>query len=142
MITSLEFHHLPSVVAALAAVPGVTNRDADSLPALERYLDRNPGLSVMAYQGAKLAGFLLSGHDGRRGYLNHLIVLPEFRRQGIATRLVESALDRLIIIGIAKVHVDVLAENSLAQTFWQHNGWKLRRDIFRFSMVASGGSNA
>lgn len=142
MITSLENHHLPAVVAALASVPGVTKRDADSLPALERYLDRNPGLSVVAFQGTALAGFVLSGHDGRRGYLNHLVVLPEFRRQGIATRLVESALERLINAGIAKAHVDVLIENSAAQTFWLQSGWQLRRDVFRFSLVASGGSNA
>ncbi|MDB5969286.1 MAG: family N-acetyltransferase [Hydrocarboniphaga sp.] len=141
-ISSLETRHLPTVVAALAVVPGVRQRDADSLPALERYLLRNPNLSVIAYMGRSLAGFVLSGHDGRRGYLNHLIVLPEFRRRGVATRLVESALDRLHKAGISKAHVDVLEENDVAQAFWSQAGWQQRDDIHRFSVVISGGVNA
>ena len=62
------------VMALCAGQAGVLIRDADSPEHFARYLQRNPGLSFVARNGAALAGCILCGHDGRRGYLNHLVV--------------------------------------------------------------------
>ena len=58
------------VMALCAGQPGVLIRDADSPEHFARYLQRNPGLSLVARDGEALAGCILCGHDGRRGYLN------------------------------------------------------------------------
>jgi Acetyltransferase (GNAT) family len=50
----------------------------------------------------------MSGHNGRRGYLQHLVVLPAHRNQGIASGLVESCLAEFERLGILKSHIDVL----------------------------------
>lgn len=141
-LATLRAEHLPAVVRALKSVAGVTRRGVDNIPSLTRFLTRNPRLSIVAHEGTRLAGFVLSGHDGRRGYLHHLVVLPAYRRQGLGSELVESALGRLQAIGIDKVHVDVLQDNELARAFWSGAGWSPREDIIRFSIITAGGGNA
>ena len=130
-----------AVIDLMQKTPGVSFREADSRESTARYLLRNPGLSFVARVGEQLAGCVMSGHDGRRGYLQHLVVLPEFRRQGIANALVQSCLLELEGLGILKCHIDVFKTNALAQAYWQSRGWTLRTDIHRYSFVRSGGDN-
>lgn len=131
-----------AVIELMKQTPGVSFRDADSRESTARYLDRNTGLSFVAEAGIGLVGCVMSGHDGRRGYLQHLVVLPAFRRQGIAVALVEQCLSALQAQGILKTHIDVLKTNELGQAFWEAQGWKLRTDIHRYSMIRAGGENA
>ena len=63
------------VMALCADEPGVLIRDADSPENFERYLQRNPGHSFAARDDRRLVGCVLCGHDGRRGYLNHLLTV-------------------------------------------------------------------
>lgn len=130
------------VVELMQATPGVSFRDADSREATVRYLERNPDLSFVAEQQGEFVGCIMCGHDGRRGYLQHLIVLPKCRRQGIANALVENCLAQLERLGIHKSHVDVFRTNGLAQAFWESQGWQLRTDIHRYSFVRNGSENA
>jgi ribosomal protein S18 acetylase RimI-like enzyme len=129
------------VVALMRQTPGVTVRDADSKEAIGRYLDRNPGFSFIAEAAGELVGCVMSGHDGRRGYLQHLIVAPAHRNKGIATRLVNASLDTLEAEGILKSHIDVVTTNRSAIEFWQKIGWKRRTDIVRYSFIRAGGEN-
>ncbi|VWX62862.1 Acetyltransferase [Burkholderiales bacterium 8X] len=110
----------------------------------QRYLKRNPDLSFVAIDtdtGA-LLGSIMSGHDGRRGYLQHLVVLASHRNRGIASRLVECCLAELERQGIHKSHIDVLRQNLVAQSYWEARGWKLRTDIHRYSFTRPGSENA
>ncbi|MES2191433.1 MAG: GNAT family N-acetyltransferase [Pseudomonadota bacterium] len=138
-MTGADYH---AVVELMKQTPGVTVRDADSQESTARYLQRNPGLSFVCEVDGQLVGCIMSGHDGRRGYLQHLIVLPAHRRKGIANALVESCLGELAKLGIFKTHVDVMKTNASAAAFWERQGWKLRSDIDRYSRVRSGGENA
>ena len=63
---------------------GIGLSDSDSKENIQLYLDRNPGMSFIAELNNQLVGAVLSGHDGRRGYIHHLAVSPNYRRQGIA----------------------------------------------------------
>jgi N-acetylglutamate synthase len=105
------------VIELMKSTPGVSFRDADTREATERYLNRNPGLSFFAEVDGQLVGCVMRGHDGRRGYLQHLVVLPAFRQSGIANALVESCLVQLERIGILKSHIDVFRTNALAQAY-------------------------
>lgn len=131
-----------AVLALWQQTPGVSVRDADSFGATARYLQRNPGLSFVACDDERIIGCAMSGHDGRRGYLQHLLVLPAFRGRGIASALVAHCLDALLALGIVKSHIDVLCSNYEALAYWQHQGWQLRQDIQRLSFIRAGGDNA
>lgn len=130
------------VTELIQRTPGVTLRDADSRENTERYLARNPNLSFVASVGSELVGCIMSGHDGRRGYLQHLLVLPNFRGRGISAALVHKCLASLEKVGITKSHIDVLKTNEAGAACWEHMGWQLRTDILRYSFVPSGGTNA
>ena len=54
----------------------------DSREGIGRYLRRNPTTCFVAEAGDALAGAILAGHDGRRGYIYHLAVAEEYRRKG------------------------------------------------------------
>lgn len=130
-----------AVITLMRATPGISLRDADSREATARYLQRNPGMSFVAEVEGVLCGCVMCGHDGRRGYLQHLLVLPDYRRQGIANALVECCLASLEAVGIYKCHLDVLTTNQAAADYWQSQGWQLRTDIDRYSFIRSGNEN-
>jgi ribosomal protein S18 acetylase RimI-like enzyme len=131
-----------AVIDLMKRTPGVTVRDADSRESTARYLERNPGLSFVAETERAIAGCVMCGHDGRRGYLQHLVVLPEYRRQGLAASLVECCLSGLEREGIVKCHLDVIRTNTAAARYWSGQGWNLRTDIDRYSFIRSGNHNA
>ena len=81
----------------------------------------------------RIIGCAMCGHDGRRGYLQHVIVEPEFRGRGIAHQMVTRCLEGLEAIGICKTHLDVFRTNDLANAYWTRRGWKRRDDIYRYS---------
>ncbi|WP_095102426.1 GNAT family N-acetyltransferase [Pseudomonas sp. Irchel 3A5] len=131
-----------SVIALMSSTPGVSVRDADSRESTARYLQRNPGMSFVAEADSVLIGCVMCGHDGRRGYLQHLLVLDKYRRQGIANELVERCLSSLEREGIFKCHIDVFKTNHAAADYWRKQGWQLRTDIDRYSFVRTGNVNA
>jgi N-acetylglutamate synthase len=131
-----------AVIELMKATPGVSFRDADSRESTAKYLQRNPGLSFVAEVDGALVGCVMCGHDGRRGYLQHLVVLPQYRGQGIANALVERCLSGLEELGVLKCHLDVIKTNTSAASYWQHQGWQLRTDIDRYSFIRSGNENA
>lgn len=112
------------------SVPGVgLNNIDDSREGIERYLRRNPSTCFVAEVDGLLAGCILAGHDGRRGYIYHLTVSLDHQRQGIGKCLVDSAIDALMAEGIAKVALVVFARNETGNEFWERIGFTTRPDI-------------
>lgn len=143
ILSEFTLDHYDEVLTLWRNTPGICVRDADSREAIARYLARNPGLSFIALSGDnRVIGSALSGHDGRRGYLQHVVVEPAFRNRGIAHALVTRCLGALAAEGIAKMHVDVLTDNDLANAYWLRRGWKRRDHTYRYSLTYSGGENA
>lgn len=94
-------------------------------------------MSFIALADGNVVGSILSGHDGRRGYIHHLAVDETYRRQGIGKRLVEECLAALQEAGIQKCHLLIFHENEDGIAFWEANGWTLRRDIMIISRQLS-----
>lgn len=130
-----------AVMALMGGTPGIAVRAADSPEAIARYLARNPGLSLVVEGEGGLIGCVFCGHDGRRGYLHHVVVAAGHRGQGVGRALVARALDGLAAQGIYKAHLDVFADNDAAIAFWQATGWQRRGDIVRFSFNRSADPN-
>lgn len=115
------------------ATPGMRITEADSVESTERYLARNPGLSFVARADGRLIGTIMAGHDGRRGYLQHLAVAQEHREAGVGTELVRRCLAALAREGIQKCHLFVLHDNETGRQFWHRRGWEPRPDVVMFS---------
>lgn len=117
---------------------GVGLSSADTPEAIQFYLERNPGMSFVAKDGSAVIGAVLSGHDGRRGYIHHLAVHPHYRRQGIGQQLIDHCLAALHTVGISKCHLFIFKENRSGIAFWQETGWSYREDIAVMSKMIEG----
>ena len=110
--------------------PGMgLNTTDDSRGGVEKFLRRNPHTCFVAEADRSIAGVILSGHDGRRGYIYHTAVRPEYRRQGIARALVEHAMQALEKEGIQKTALVVFARNEAGNAFWEKLGFTGRDDL-------------
>jgi N-acetylglutamate synthase len=123
----------PEVIDLWRNTTGVGLSSADTSEAISAYLARNPGHSLVARDDAQLIGAVLCGHDGRRGYMHHLAVRPDYRRQRIGQTLVEHCLERLKAIGIDKCHIFVYTANQDGQAFWEKTGWVIRTNLVLMS---------
>jgi putative acetyltransferase len=134
VIAPFTMAHYDPVFALWERSEGIGLSGADSRESIRVYLERNPGSSFVAGVGDEVAGAVLCGHDGRRGYIHHLAVDEGFRRRGVGTALIESCLAALREEGIQKCHVFVYRENAAGIGYWQRRGWAFRTDISLMSV--------
>jgi GNAT superfamily N-acetyltransferase len=127
----------PAARALWLTSEGVGQGPGDSENGVKLFLARNPGLSCVAVSGQTLVAAILSGHDGRRGFIYHLAVAQTFRRQGLASALVLRCLSGLQAAGIERCQIFVLTDNAPAHDFWQRIGGRLRTDLCVYSIPLS-----
>lgn len=108
---------------------GIGLSSADSLDSISAYLDRNPGTSFVAAAEGDVIGAVLSGHDGRRGYIHHLAVRPDWRNRGVGQQLVDRCLKALKAVGIQKCHLFIYTDNEDGMMFWRKTGWTPREEL-------------
>ena len=92
-IETMQVEDYESLMALWKRSDGVGLSGADSRESLEKFLQRNPGLSFVLKDRDRIAGSIMAGHDGRRGHLYHLSVLEEYRRRGWGRDLVERCIE-------------------------------------------------
>lgn len=101
----------------------------DSREGIERFLKRNPETCFVAEENEMIVGVIITGNDGRRGYIYHTAVSPRFRRNGIAKALVNAALKALKDLGINKTALVVFEKNADGNLFWESMGFTSREDL-------------
>lgn len=112
------------------STPGMGLNDVDDSEAgIGRFLMRNPNTCFIAVNGDEVAGVILSGHDGRRGYVYHTAVAAKERNGGIGSTLVQKAMDALENEGISKVALVVFDRNETGNKFWEKRGFTVRNDL-------------
>ena len=107
---------------------GLNNLD-DSRESIERYLRRNPNTCFVAEEKGRIAGVIISGHDGRRGFIYHTAVAMDCRRKGIGKMLTDYALKALEKEGIHKVALVAFSHNEQGNAFWESVGFSRRDDL-------------
>ena len=101
----------------------------DSFEGVEKFLERNPGISVVAEAEGEIVGAILCGHDGRRGTLYHVCVREDMRMKGIGSDMVVSCMNSLKEENINKVALIAFTKNDVGNGFWKSIGWKHRTDL-------------
>lgn len=101
----------------------------DSREGIERYLKRNPNTCFAAVADGKIIGVILTGHDGRRAIVHHMCVHSDYRRKGIAARLVSVAEEALKKEGIQKIFGLIFKDNDPANAFWEEQGYSIRTNL-------------
>lgn len=72
----------------------------DSRESIEKELEKGIAIFLVAEEEGKIIGSVLGTHDGRKGWINRLSVLPEYRKSGVGKKLVEETERRLHDLGI------------------------------------------
>ena len=116
---------------------GIGLNESDTRSNIALYLERNPGMSFVARQNSELAGAVLCGHDGRRGYLHHLAVARDHRGRGIGKSLLNQCMTQLGRVGISRCNIFVYANNAEGEAFWVHHGWNKRSDLCMMQRVVT-----
>lgn len=101
----------------------------DSREGVTRFLERNPGISVVAVEDDHIVGAILCGHDGRRGCLYHVCVDPDYRLRGIGKEMVVHCMEALHKEKISKVSLIAFTQNDIGNAFWKEIGWTKREDL-------------
>lgn len=107
---------------------GLNNLD-DSREGIEKYLKRNPTTCFLAEDEGKIIGAIMSGHDGRRGFIYHTTVHKDYRKLGIGKMLVQHAMQALEKEGINKVALVAFERNEIGNAFWEKMGFADRNDL-------------
>ncbi len=107
-------------------------RPDDTAEAVKALIDRDPEALVLAEVDAVLAGSVIAGWDGWRYHLYRLVVHPDYRRQGVATILLEKAEQRLVDLGALRVDAMVLDDNHLGQSVWAAGGYHRQAEWSRW----------
>ena len=101
----------------------------DSREGVEKFLERNPGLSTVAVEDDHIVGAILCGHDGRRATLYHVCVEEHYRKRGIGKSMVVRCMKELQKQGINKVALIAFTHNDVGNAFWKEIGWTEREDL-------------
>lgn len=130
IIRKMTIYDYEKVYDLWLSTPGMGLNDLDdSKEGIGLYLKRNPNTCFVAENGDEMVGVILSGNDGRRGFIHHTAVRTEYRRQGIGKKLVDAALAALEKEGIHKVALVVFKRNTLGNSFWEKQGFTVREDL-------------
>lgn len=136
MVRAMEVEDYDQVKALWMTIKGFAIRSIDdSREGVERFLRRNPGISVVAVEDGKIVGAILCGHDGRRGCLYHVCVDPAYRLRGIGKEMVTFCMKRLQEEGINKVSLIAFTVNDIGNAFWKCIGWTKREDLNYYDFV-------
>ena len=135
-VRSMQIEDYDQVYALWMTIHGFSIRTIDdSREGVERFLKRNPGISVVAEMDGRVVGAILCGHDGRRGGLYHVCVHEDYRMHGIGRAMVVHCMNALQQEGINKVSLIAFTKNDIGNAFWKQIGWTKREDLNYYDFV-------
>jgi ribosomal protein S18 acetylase RimI-like enzyme len=118
------------VSAFCNSMPGTGIRGIDdSKEGIKKFLKRNPRTCFVADIDGSVAGVILSGHDGRQGFIYHTAVQSKNGKQGIGKALVSAVEDAMKKEGINRLVLAVFKKNKTGNDFWGKLGFLFREDI-------------
>lgn len=86
---------------------------------IERKLNHDPELFLVAQVGGELVGTVMGGYDGHRGAAYYLGVHPDYRGRGIANALISRLEKKLIARGCPKINIMVREDNDAVLAMYE-----------------------
>lgn len=91
------------------------------------HLEENPDLCIVAEDGDQIVGFVLGANRyealENTGHLEWIAVAPECRRQGLASRLIETAEIVFRKLGKKQIVADISSENAASRGMARKTGF-------------------
>ena len=112
---------------------GINLRQSDQPAEIQKKLQRDPDLFLVAETNGKLTGTVIGGFDGRRGLIYHLAVEASFRQQGVGSLLMDEVERRLKAKGCLKCYLLVTVENENAMRFYEARQWERMDTVLTYT---------
>ena len=78
-----------------------------------------PDLFWVGVSESRIAATVMAGYDGNRGWIYHLAVAPDLRRNGFGRAMMAQAEERLRGLGCPKVNLQIRSSNVSVARFYQ-----------------------
>jgi len=114
---------------------GISVGSTDTREEIEKMLKRNPKLFLIGRVNEKIIGVVMGGFDGRRGYIHHLAVEPDYKKRGYGKKLIDELIKRFHQMRVHKVHLFIEKYNEKVVNFYLNLGWDIRDDLIMISYV-------
>ncbi|ERK15488.1 Acetyltransferase YpeA [Serratia fonticola AU-P3(3)] len=93
---------------------------------IERKLNHDPDLFLVAEVGGEVVGSVMGGYDGHRGSAYYLGVHPDYRGRGIANALINRLEKKLIARGCPKIQLMVREDNDTVIEMYEKLGYEIQ----------------
>lgn len=77
----------------------------------------------------KPIGLVIANYDGRRGWINRIAVLPEYRREGIGSALIRQAEEFLKKKGAKVIAALIDRSNNPSRRLFEKHGYNMNEEI-------------
>ncbi|MGQ9629765.1 MAG: GNAT family N-acetyltransferase [bacterium] len=105
----------------------------DSREAIERQMEAYGNLLLVAEEDGRIVGVVVGSHDHRRGWINRLAVLPEFRRRGIAKSLIKRLEKEFEGLGLPVFSAHIIKGNEESMRLFESLGYERADEVIYFS---------
>jgi ribosomal protein S18 acetylase RimI-like enzyme len=124
----MDVHIRPFTPADTQAVVALWKRcdlvrpQNDPYKDIRRKLRVQPEMFLVAVVGHEIAGTIMGGYEGHRGWINYLAVDPAHRLKGIGRAMMNRVEQQLREIGCPKINLQVRTGNTDAIEFYRRVG--------------------
>jgi len=106
----------------------------DSRENIGRQIGQETVVFLVAETNAgRVVGTVLATHDGRKGWINRLAVVPALQRLGIGRRLVREAEARLEALGLEIIAALIEDDNRASMAVFERLGYIKHPEILYFA---------
>ena len=128
----------PEVIALWAEVFAYTAAHNRPQAVIRQKLAVQRELFLVARLDGRLAGTVLGGYDGHRGWVYSLAVRPDLRRRGVGTALMRHVERELASRGCPKINLQVLTTNAATVAFYEKLGYSVEQRISMGKVLGPG----
>ena len=105
----------------------------DSRQAILTQLSMPSSIFFVAEREGGIVAAALCTHDGRKGWINRLAVLPQCQRMGVGGAMVREAERRFRERGLEVYSCLIMADNERSQQMFAHLGYERQDDVVYYS---------
>ena len=99
---------------------------------LQYFLNLPSADCLVAEDGRKIAGFVLSEENPPLAHIITLDIAGSHRRQGVGTALLREMDEHFVFRGVHSVLLETSVENQSGIAFWQHHGYRTEAVLKRY----------
>ena len=129
---NLKYYHK---VVELWKKAGIEVGSSDTEDEIAKVQNRNPDLFLIGKEDGKIVAVVIGAFDGRRGYIHHLAVDPDYQRRGYGKILIDELIERFRKKKVHKIHLFIEKTNREVVDFYSNLGWNVRDDLIMMSYV-------